>query len=195
MVTRMTQSEAMNKLADYFQISQGSHTAPAQIKYDAQTHMYTVKNADVLMWGSDDVMTQLPIQFDVVEGKFWIPNAGLTTLQGSPDQVSGSFKAHGNKLTTLAHGPTHVGKDYQIYGNPLKDLVGFPTHVGGDCFITYHKQLPLLRLLVVQGELHVFKAPVIVQEIMNKYVGKGKTYMLNCARDLKQAGFVGNATW
>lgn len=195
MVTHMTQSQAMNKLADYFQISQGSHTAPAQIKYDAQRDTYTVINADVLLWGSDDVMTQLPIQFDVVHGKFYIPNAGLTTLQGSPDQVKGSFVAHGNKLTTLVHGPTWVEKDYQIYNNPLKNLDGFPTHVGGDCFITYHKQLPLLRLLVVQGELHLSKAPAIVYEIMNKYAGKGKTLMLNCARDLKQAGYAGNATW
>lgn len=185
----------MNKLAAHFQITKGYHTAFAQIKYDTQQDTYTVINADVLMWGTDDVMTQLPLQFDVVEGKFWIPNAGLTTLQGAPDQVSGSFQAHGNKLTTLAHGPTHVGKDYSIYGNPLKDLVGFPTHVGEDCFISYHEQLPLLRLLVVQGELHVFQAPGIVQEIMNKYVGKGKTFMLNCARDLKQAGYTENAAW
>lgn len=195
MVTHMTQTEAMNRLADYFQISQGSNTAPAQIKYDAQQDMYTVINADVLLWHSDDVMTQLPIQFDVVHGKFYIPNAGLTTLQGSPDQVKGSFAAHGNKLTTLAHGPTWVDQEYQIYDNPLKDLVGFPTHVGADCFITYRKQLPLLRLLAVQGELHLFKAPVIVQKIMNKYAGKGKAHMLNCALELKQAGFVENAAW
>jgi hypothetical protein len=116
----------------------------------------------------------------------------ITSLQGAPDHVRGNFKCNNNRLTSLVHAPWIVDGDFDCSNNPITK----PDHQGqvnGTFIITYHDQLHLLGLLKYP-QLKILDAPEQVTAIMKKYEGKGKTYILNCARDLKQAKFVGNAS-
>jgi hypothetical protein len=193
----MSRAEYMTKLGEYFQIRSNNKAVPAEVSYDEATKKYTVKHADVLMWDLSEKISELPVQFDRVEGQFYAINAGLKTLKGAPSWVSGDFKVSRNQLTTLEHAPDHVGGDLELHINPLINLNGFPTHVGADCHVSYHEDLPLLRLLVVQGDLNLFRSPLKIKEIMTdpKWARKGKSHILLCSNELKQAGFAGNARW
>jgi hypothetical protein len=160
-------------------------------------------------------LSQLPVQFGHVDGEFHCQSKNLTslqsaplhvggdfycggnqltTLQGAPDHVGGEFYCGGNQLTTLQGAPDHVGGDFYCADNPLMSLQGAPDHVGVDFVCTYDDQLPLLRLIMYKS-IRIWDAPDAVMIIMFKYAGKGKTHMLNCALELKQAGYAGNAKW
>jgi hypothetical protein len=160
-------------------------------------------------------LSQLPVQFGRVDGRFdcsknkltslqgaplhvggtfYCGDNQLTTLQGAPVHVGNSFSCSNNPLTTLQGAPVHVGNSFSCSNNPLTTLEGAPSHVGGDFYCTYNKQLPLLRLIMYKSIL-MWDAPGAVNTIMHKYTGKGKSHMLNLALELKQAGYVGNAAW
>jgi hypothetical protein len=158
----------------------------------------------------------MSVQFGTVTGDFRI-SAKLkpASLQGCPHRVEGVFYiGKNNKITSLQQGPTWVGKSYVVMeGNPIRDLTGVAKHVDLLVIHTntlrnlddlpeqinyfqceYHEQLPILRLIQVPRP-YLRYAPVELQHILDKYVGKGKAHMLNFALDLKQAGFAGNAKW
>jgi hypothetical protein len=119
----------------------------------------------------------------------------LTKLPIRFGQVSGDFDCYLNSLTSLTGAPTSVGGDVAFNNNSLTSLTGAPTSVGGEFWVDYTESLPLLRLLQYNNiRLHKW-APNAVITIMNKYAGTGKAFMLNCALELKQAGFEGNAAW
>ena len=160
-------------------------------------------------------LSQLPVQFGHVDGRFDCSKNKLTSLQGAPLHVGGTFYCGDNQLTTLQGAPVHVGNSFSCSYNPLTTLEGAPSHVGGDflCYsykltslqgapghvgdafyCTYNKQLPLLRLIMYKS-IRIWDAPDAVMIIMFKYAGKGKTHMLNFAMELKQAGYAGNAKW
>lgn len=166
-----------------------------------------------------------PITFGIVDGTFTCEGSGCKSLVGAPDHVGEYFDCRKNKLinlqgapshvgkgfhcgenqiTTLAHMPTHTGGFFWCYENPLESLVGWdaPVHVGGEFWCTYTSELPLLRCLqaskvdVVTGSTNKTGPQAnAVQKILDKYVGKGKAAMLNCALELKQADLRGNAAW
>ena len=139
-------------------------------------------------------LSQLPVQFGHVDGEFHCQSKNLTSLQSAPLHVGGDFYCGGNQLTTLQGAPDHVGGDFYCADNPLMSLQGAPDHVGVDFVCTYDDQLPLLRLIMYKS-IRIWDAPDAVMIIMFKYAGKGKTHMLNCALELKQAGYAGNAKW
>jgi hypothetical protein len=158
----------------------------------------------------------MSVQFGTVTGDFRIPaRLKPASLQGCPHRVEGVFYiGKDNKITSLQQGPTWVGKSYVVMeGNLIQDLTGVAHHVDllvihtntlrnlddlpeqiNYCQCEYHEQLPILRLIQVP-RLYLRYAPLELQHILDKYVGKGKSAMLNCALDLKQAGFAGNAKW
>lgn len=165
---------------------------------------------------------QLPVQFGKVSGNFSCSNQNLRTLQGAPTWVGGSFFCGYNLLNDLAHAPGHVGVDFTCEGNLLKDLQHMPefvgqafwcydnpllslegfdshVHVGGEFWCTYTSDLPLLRCLQAGGMItlsdHMVIAPEPVNKILEKYQPLGKKGMLNCALELKQAGYSRNAQW
>lgn len=165
---------------------------------------------------------QLPVQFGKVSSNFSCSNQNLRTLQGAPTWVGGSFFCGYNLLNDLAHAPGHVGVDFTCEGNLLKDLQHMPefvgsafwcydnpllslegfdshVHVGGEFWCTYTSDLPLLRCLQAGGMItlsdHMVIAPEPVSKILEKHQPLGKKGMLNCALELKQAGFKENARW
>ena len=164
---------------------------------------------------------QMSVQFGRVMGDFDCADHGLTTLEGSPQHVVGKFSCNMNNLASLAHAPhhvdgvfdasynnithlthmpTYVGASFWIYGNPLESLVGLDKldQIHGELWCTYSDQLPLLRSVLVRS-MHLSDGdqdtPILLNDIIKKYVGKGKAHMLNLALELKQAGFEGNAKW
>lgn len=123
----------------------------------------------------------------------------LTSLMGSPRWVGGSFKAYDCKLTSLAGAPLVVKGEFVVDGNPLENYL----HVPEGCtrlILPYNQSAPILRLLeypkvefrfngVTKGSHH------IVNEIMVKYAGQGKTGAIRAAAELIKAGYRENARW
>lgn len=153
-----------------------------------------------------------------VDGDFDCRECGLTSLQGGPEFVGSDYDCGSNNLTSLIHGPKHVGNEFTcdsnlledltnapkcriLYarGNPLKTLKGVPDHVG-KLIITVTPDLPLLELVNWSRPLELY-APISANQlkdlelIVNKYMGQGKSMVLNFALELKQAGYAGNARW
>lgn len=128
---------------------------------------------------------------------FSCDNNLLTNLQGSPTTVGGSFSCYGNKLKSLEGGPTHVhGFIYMCKKNPLKSLQGLPLQMADIFQCSYSKNLPLLRLLTLsEVRLDLQNAPKRLLDILNNHMGKGKSSALNCALEMKKAGYEGNARW
>ncbi len=136
----------------------------------------------------------LPLEFGQVSGNFYAPGLGLQTLQGSPYWVGRDFEVTNNKLKTLEGGPKHVGRSYGAYDNPLENLDGLAEHIGDAIGIPYSHNLPLLRSLVAK---QIWISPQIMQveKILNKYAGRGREGAFDCRRELRAAGFEGNARW
>lgn len=74
---------------------------------------------------TDMNLTELPVQFGIVEGKFNCGNNLLTSLKGSPYKTD-SFYCHNNCLTNLNDGPQIVRDYYDCSNNQLTTLVGAP---------------------------------------------------------------------
>lgn len=96
-------------------------------------------------------------------------------------------------LRSLTHAPSHVGGEFIGSQNHLTDLQGLPAHMRA-FYATYNSDMPLLRL-TQHAQVEIWQAPAPMSDILEKYVGKGKAYILNMARELKQAGYVENAKW
>lgn len=161
-------------------------------------------------------LSQLPVTFGEVWGYFDCARKSLTTLQGAPRLVGGNFFCESNKLTHLQGSPDHVIGDFfcdhnqltSLHGacprvdatflcndNPLTSLEGAPEHVGDAFVVDYSAHLPLLRLLMYKEvELHA-ESPPEIQDLLNKYAGKGKKGAIPCAAELIRAGFRENARW
>ena len=71
----------------------------------------------------------------VYEGDMYIPDKGLTSLEGMPNVIIGSFNCNGNKLTSLEGMPNSIGGDFSCSANKLTLLEGMAKFIGGnfDC--------------------------------------------------------------
>jgi hypothetical protein len=114
------------------------------------------------------------------------PDSGVVNVSGDV-----RVKSH---VTQLPITFGRVGGHFLFYDNKPTHLQGVPTHLGKSFYVAYGPYLPLLRLIQYKP-VHLKGAPDPVQQILNKYAGKGKALMLNLALDLKQAGYGGNARW
>ena len=127
-----------------------------------------------------------------VSGDFYCGNNQLTSLQGGPISVSGDFYCGFNQLTSLQGAPTEVGGDFDCGSNRLTSLQGAPQSVGGHFYCNYNKNLELLKLLFIK-KLKSITIRDDIDNIMNKYIGKGPGGALACAAELIKAEFNGNA--
>lgn len=167
-------------------------TTKKKVTIDPQSGAVSVVG-DVLLKGSIKV-NHLPVTFDRVGGDFFCEYNQLQILTGVPHTVQGNFHCEHNQLTSLQGAPNHVGGGFIAFDNNLLSLDGLPSHIGGAFQLNWNDKLPLLRCLALNHVMLV-RAPDVVSQIMNKYMGQGKTVMLNCALELKQAGYEGNAKW
>lgn len=192
MVMRPATQEEIDQLFNFYILTPRSGS-PAIIM-NSETGAYTVHNADVTLRKDHHMM---PLKFDHVSHSFFAVNMGLTSLVGSPSHVGGAFSVNHNDLTSLVGAPDHVGSYMVISKNlKLKSLEHLPSYIQGILHLDYKYDMPLLRTLVAKGGVDFGKwAPEPVIQIMNKHAGQGKSHILNCALELKQAGYVENARW
>jgi hypothetical protein len=183
----MNSNHTLFVLRDHFKIY-------GQVQIDPQTQVVNVDgNVTLKSHFPARKVKKLPVQFGKVTGKFDCYDNELETLMGAPHHVGENFDVSANKITSMAHAPIHVGGRLFCYYNNLTDLAHMPQHVI-KVHLSYHDNLPMLRLSE-HDNWEVKWTPLPVQEILNKYMGKGKKFMLNFANELKQAGFAGNARW
>jgi len=66
-------------------------------------------------------LTELPeyIQFNNIEGSFWISNNKLKSLRGCPFSIKNYFDCSNNNLSSLEYFPKKVGT-YERYDNKMK---------------------------------------------------------------------------
>jgi hypothetical protein len=69
---------------------------------------------------SKQELTEIPVQFGIVSGKFNCEYNKLTSLQGAPREVVGSFYCYGNKLESLQGAPREVGGHFVCFDNKFK---------------------------------------------------------------------------
>jgi hypothetical protein len=118
----------------------------------------------------------------------------LTSLEGGPIKVGDDFFCDDNKLTTLKGAPQIVGGSFCCDNNNLISLEGLPQMINENIQLDYSPKLPLLKLLLVKGLKRIIcKMNIEIEFIMNKYLGKGYSGMVPCARELIKAGFNENA--
>lgn len=139
---------------------------------------------------------ELPVQFGTVDN-IYLDSARLKSCKGSPRIVTDSMWLHGNPIESLENAPEYVGKYLGLSRTKLKNLHNFPEHVG-KVALDYSEHLPLLRSLTAHSIVWPnaqATPPVEVSDIMDKYAGQGKSGALNCALELKKAGYAENARW
>lgn len=148
------------------------------------------------------ITSKLPITFGEIYGNFDVSNAEYTTLKGCPKYVGSNFRCLDNKLINLKGGPEEVNGNYFCWKNPLTTFDGIAEDINGILYAPYDSNLPLLKLLSINGlkriqfdnftgsDEHIMNT---VENILNKYLDKGKGGILACAAELTKAGFKGNA--
>lgn len=147
--------------------------------------------------------TRLPVKFGIISGLFDCGRKNLTSLIGSPTEAR-NFKCENNKLTSLVGGPKIIGNSYLCFNNPLQSLDGVPTEMAGWFAISYSSNLPLLRLVLINGVKRIAFTKgtpissrniqyIELSEVLNKYLGKGKAGAIQCAAELSKLGFKENA--
>jgi predicted flavoprotein YhiN len=149
-----------------------------------------------------------------------LSNNKLQSLAHAPDQIDQELDAsHNPLLTELSCAHTHVMGDLVLTACDLVSLKDSPQGMREiwvelnprltelkhmpECealWISYHPDLALLPALKAQAlflrDMAVLAdRKVLLRQIMKKYQGQGKRAMLNCALELKQAGFGSNARW
>ncbi len=178
----------------YFDFT-GFKTPKGSLRINPTTGKITVLD-NVYLWLTPPE-GRLPVEFEMVNFSMQLIRRGLVTLAGCPKVVRQNFFCQSNQLTTLEGGPEKVGMEYNAADNPLQNLDGLASEIGGTLFIDYHRNLPLLRALV---------APEVVfanydssepppRDIMREFRGTGREGAFECRRELRKAGFEGNARW
>lgn len=185
-------TQQLDQLDEYFWFSKKTPQTPLEVLVDAQQDPWRIQVQGNVRLHKD--VRELPHVFTEVDGEFYASFRGLISLMGFPRIVRGGVYVADNHLINLKGAPRHVGGEFKISDNPLTSLVGFPSHVDQTVIVSYDVNLPMLRLIQA-SHLKIYDAPFLLEGILNKYAGKGKAFMLNCALELKQAGFEGNAAW
>lgn len=148
---------------------------------------------------SDNFITSLEHSPQKVPGFYKCSRNMLTSLDHAPDNVKALFCNY-NLLTSLKGAPKFISSTLWCSGNRLQSLEGLPEHASDIILnLADSPQLPLLRLLAVQGlkrvDLGLHFKQDIRQQIIDKYLGQGRSGALLAAAELIRAGHSENARW
>lgn len=178
--------------------------------WNPQTQLWSVQGNVNLLDPIGDT-GELPDHFDTVSGIFDIAHCEIRDLRGSPSTCAQFYCDH-NPIKSLMHAPVKCDR-VDISGcKELKSLEHLPKCE--DLGLTWMPDLPLLRCLTAGHVYMSYRQTVqkdlvtTLVEILNdpRWMGKGKSHMLNCALELKKAGeqfksslgynpFLENAKW
>lgn len=159
---------------------------------------------------------EMPVQFGTVQGDFEIQTGVRpVSLVGSPHTVTGIFHIHNNnRIADLQGGPKSVGRYVVGKGNRIPSLRGIAVNVTEalvihenslhslehlppdlpSLYVGYNEHVHVLRAVMVR-RAYFHNAFVGLQRIVDKYMGKGKSAVINFALELKQNGYGSNAQW
>lgn len=141
-------------------------------------------------------MPKIPVKFGSITGDFWCREQSILSLEGAPHFVGREFDCSNSAITSLKFSPKSVDYSYICYGVLMNSFDGISETIEHMILITYKEHLPLLKLLTIKKLKYVeFHAEDNhpVELIINKYLGKGRSGMLQCAAELTKAGYKGNA--
>lgn len=74
-------------------------------------------------------LTELPVQFGVIDGSFNCSGTGLITLKGCPEKVTGFFNCDDNQLKSLQYCPKEVWGYFSCNYNKLESLLYAPEYI------------------------------------------------------------------
>jgi hypothetical protein len=169
--------------------------------------------------GKKPPLGTMPVAFGWITGNFSCQNMGLVSLHGAPVEVGGSFDCGGNHLTSLDYAPRYTAQAFfcngnllpslkglnaksfagsmVTHGNPMTSLDGLPDSFVGTLIVSWHANLPLLRMVGLIAPK--IRGNNMVYSIIEQHAGNDRTTLrarvLACQRDLINAGFKGNAKW
>jgi hypothetical protein len=83
-------------------------------------------------------LTEIPIQFGIINGYFSCYGNKLTSLKGGPTKVKGYFNCSGNNLKSLQYCPIEVGDCFFANSNQIESLEYSPLVVGGSFACGYN---------------------------------------------------------
>jgi hypothetical protein len=172
---------------------------------------------------ANNMITRLPVRFDVVRDHFQMDRCALRSMVGFPRRVGGSVSVSRTGVASLADSPEFVGGNFWAYGCQLKNLVGAPLEVKGkfavhdndlksydhipqgckEIVLPYNPTLGVLRLLtypkieiISMGDNASRDRAFLLSHIVNHYAGTTNPGdILRCASELNEHGFEGNAEW
>jgi hypothetical protein len=176
-------------------------------------------------------LMNIPVKIAYVRTNFSVEGcSNLSNLENGPEEV-GDFTCDSSSIESFKYGPKIVNKTMYCCQCPfLSSLDGFPEYIADDaimCFnpllplgwdfpyinnigrrlyISYHKDLPLLRLLspdYKNSKIYVQWGGLANEEeeqvkgILSKYDNNPtwKKSVVDCQYELIKAGFKGNAKW
>jgi hypothetical protein len=131
----------------------------------------------------------------VIKYNFGVSNNPILSLEGGPTEVGGYYAASECRLTSLQGLPTTIGEYLDLSNNPLTSLVGINTlrEMDGwlhlqDCLIASH----ILGVFFIKGcrgietsdDTNFGKAV----DILNCHISKGRAGLLQCQKELIEAG-------
>jgi hypothetical protein len=121
-------------------------------------------------------LTEIPLNFNKVDGHFDVSGNKLKSLKGCPKHLSGSLLAYRNELETLEYFPKYIGGNHvYLSNNKLKNLNGWEDSdiEVADIDLT-HNQITTLRMqypITIGGRL-VLTDNLISDEDIEKYAQK-----------------------
>ena len=126
-----------------------------------------------------------------VNGLFNVDNNKLTSFKGGPKSAVDYISYSGNLIPNLNDLDIVKAVTFYCDGNLITSLCGIHKHIKS-CYEINLLGLNLseggLGLLLISDISHIF-ANIEPLKIINKYTGQGKPGILQCQRDLIDAGF------
>jgi hypothetical protein len=145
-------------------------------------------------------ITKLPIKLNVVNGSMDGRFSSLTTMEGFPEIISRSLYMTRCELTSLDFCP-NVKLNLDFEGILLRSITGIPSNSVLDTLkLSWHSKLPLLSLLRLNvAFLFLFdqSGQHLSEKILRQYmnVPNKRKAIIDCQKELIDAGFIGNAGW
>ncbi len=126
---------------------------------------------------------------------FSCSNNYVTSLEGSPKYIGFDFSCRKNKLISLDYSPETIGRDFICAENQIHSLEGIHKSIKkiGRVFDCSHNPITSGGIgLILIEDLSSINAKNCMDftkaaEIINKYLGKGKTGLLDCQEELEEA--------
>ena len=122
-------------------------------------------------------LTELPLNFGVVNGSFYCYGNQLTTLVGSPTKVKGHFYAYYNQLTSLEGCPKDVRDRIDLTNNFIYDITGITKLKHYDMGLNVNPIFPLIK--------NMLKDPIELEnliecDMIREHTYNGKAKLIVC---------------